>query len=123
VKVYKNDINEGTIVTESDFPVIFNNPPPSFKISQIKDLPGNYFNASKGKGKINLNLVMRSFRDRGAKIVMLQAAGEDGLEEVYKRYGFITILHKFVYYRNVSTNKIMIGANICAAKCSNTGLE
>jgi hypothetical protein len=114
---YQKDMNSGTYVKEDLFNEIFlaDKIPTAINISRIL---GKGFSASKGKGKENLNKVARELRERGVQYMMLEAAGTEGLVDLYDRYGFKSILHNYNMYMLMdsvithvgkSQNYIMIG--------------
>lgn len=73
-------LSVGTVVEKDKINDVFNENIPREKI----------YNASKGKGKINLNKVVNELKNDGVEYLMLEAAGikDSRLIVLYKYYGF-----------------------------------
>ncbi len=79
-------LDVGTVVKQEDMPRIFN---PESQLSTD-------FIASKGSGKINLNLFCKEIKESGYQYLMLDAAGGAALRSLYERYGFKTLMSPYL---------------------------
>lgn len=111
---YNNNLDEGTYVQSSDFPEVFKSDSgivPKIGMDKNKNKIEGFF-ASKGLGKKNLNKVMKKYKEKGVKYVMLEEAGGPELVELYQKYGFTILLSGYDFYLGdeyigPSTNSIM----------------
>lgn len=70
----------------------------SSKTKKIENKTIKGFFATDGSGKKNLNNVMKDYKTKGIKYVILEAGGLEGLVDLYKRYGFYSILDGYDYF-------------------------
>lgn len=80
-------LDVGTVVPKEKINVVFKEK----TVDSTRD-----YDASKGKGKLNLNKVANILKEQGIKYIMLEAASQDGiLVNLYKSYGFVILLNKW----------------------------
>jgi hypothetical protein len=88
-------LSVGTFISEKKFPEIFKNPAQeSEKLKRLRSSSGE-FHWSKGTGKLNLLNVMKKMQKMQVKWIILDAAGDSGLRDLYASYGFKVLLQPY----------------------------